>query len=433
MWAGITQILEHRLRLHRLFLLVFLFLYIPIPIYYGIKFCPPFVIKFTILIYLFTGSFVYILSRRVKKREIYLTIKKEEQFENINVLSEKIHKDSQIIWALENKIQRYTILKSFSEELIRSFSLENTVKIILDKVYSLIGYSKGAAVLYLLDFEKQKLKKIISLGEEIEFAQNEPDIFDNWVFKHQVPLIIIDTKKDFRFDSKESLRFKWPVGSLISTPLIVGKKIIGILRLNSKEKESYSADDLRFLSVVSDLAALSIDNSLLYQHTQQLAMTDGLTGLYLRQYFMLSFNNQINQAMRDGYQLSVLMLDIDRFKKYNDKFGHISGDIVLKRIADLLKQNCPKEKSILTRYGGEEFVILLSNTDKKQAKKVAEVLRKKIELKKIILRRIESSVTVSIGLATYPQDGALAEELLRKADLYLYKAKHTGRNKLCFC
>ncbi len=433
-----------KIQIKRLFNHIFPYLfflsYFLIPIYCGIKFYSPQIIKFIVLIYFFCACAVFVLLKQAKKKKYLFSIENEKLTEDINILNGKIKTHSIITSVLGDKIRRYSALKALTEKLVQKVSLDDTADLILTKAYTLIAHSKGRAILYLVDTKKQELNFFASYGGVSSVKDTREtvgargaDVFDDWIFKHQVPLLIEDTKKDFRFDAKVSFKAQHPIGSLISTPLIVGKRIVGILRLEDEKISSFSSDDLRFLSVFSDLAALSLDNSKLYEHTQHLAITDGLTGLYLRQYFMVCLNAAIKETINTGVAFSILMIDIDRFKKYNDKFGHISGDIVLGRIAKVLMKECPREGAILSRYGGEEFIVLLSGIDKTGAVKIAEKLRKKIAQEKIVLRRTKTHVTVSIGISTCPEDGRLADELLKISDIYLYKAKQKGRNGTCFC
>ncbi|PIQ90064.1 MAG: hypothetical protein COV71_06615 [Candidatus Omnitrophica bacterium CG11_big_fil_rev_8_21_14_0_20_41_12] len=153
-----------------------------------------------------------------------------------------------------------------------------------------------------------------------------------------------------------------------------------------------------------------------------LAIRDGLTGLFNRRYFNELISSEVNRLKRSPMALSVLMLDIDNFKKYNDTQGHQAGDVLLKDAAKVFK-NSVRPQDVVCRYGGEEFIIILPQTDKMASKIVAERLRVQFEL------YLKS--TVSIGIASIPEDAHESGELIEKADGALYQAKQTGKNKWC--
>ena len=219
--------------------------------------------------------------------------------------------------------------------------------------------------------------------------------------------------------------------SLISSPLISNNSLLGLLRLESKKGGFFNQDDLRFLSLVADLGAVALENSLLFQKTQDLAIHDDLTALYTRSYFIDRLRDETRRCQRLDQHLSLMMIDIDFFKQYNDKFGHIVGDLVLKKMGILLKDALSEFSPLLCRFGGEEFLVMLSGVDKKKSLIIAEELRQRIQSEKIMLRRQDTHITVSIGVASLPLDTKDEDELVQKADKAMYAAKGKGRNQVC--
>jgi len=150
----------------------------------------------------------------------------------------------------------------------------------------------------------------------------------------------------------------------------------------------------------------------------------------VRRYFMERFSEELTRAARNKSVFSLLMIDIDNFKEYNDRYGHAAGDIVLKHLSKIMAQ-VAREGDIAARYGGEELILLLVGMKKDEALKVAGFIKEASLSNPLVLRRQESRVTVSIGLASYPEDSIVKDELIKTADLRLYKAKSQGRNRIC--
>ncbi|GAE89160.1 diguanylate cyclase with GAF sensor [Acetivibrio straminisolvens JCM 21531] len=170
-----------------------------------------------------------------------------------------------------------------------------------------------------------------------------------------------------------------------------------------------------------------MENVELYQKMHEMATIDSLTGIYNRLYFQERLREEIANAKRENYDLSLAIMDIDYFKRFNDTFGHLFGDKVLKHIANLIKKSL-RSGDIIARYGGEEFVILLPRTSIKEAYDKVERLRNIISKTSIKDELVEASVTVSFGVSSYPEFSNTESELLKTADNALYEAKESGRN-----
>ncbi len=362
-----------------------------------------------------------------------LSLKCDSVGGDINAIQEILHNKNLLIDSFNLKLKRYSQLKELTERLTTTVSLDDTAAVILEKTVQLIP-NFSSCLLYLISPKTYELNCFLSKTiDGLSVKAKKGDIFDHWVIKKMQPLLVEDVNKDFRFDveriDKEELR---NIRSLIIAPLMTYNKIMGILRVDSLDSSSFNQEDLRLLVTVSDLAAASIDNAILYQHTLELAIHDGLTSLYLKNYFLERLAEELQRASIKKGNLSILMLDIDKFKNFNDKFGHIAGDIVLKAVSKILQDCVSKDANIVCRFGGEEFAILLADTDKEEALNLAEDLRKAIKAKEIILRRESLRITVSIGVVNCPEDGYESEDLMRKVDAFLYQAKGAGRDRICF-
>ncbi|MBL7130036.1 MAG: sensor domain-containing diguanylate cyclase [Candidatus Omnitrophica bacterium] len=388
---------------------------------------------FVILIYGLISLILFFVYRKNKKKIDSLAIKKQDLLEGINLLEESIKKEKSLAFAWEKKNSRYILLKEALDRFNQSLILEQVGRIITEKTFELFG-SCGSVFIYLINQENNNLEILFSkkVNPELIIKEKHGDLFDEWVLRHNQALLVEDTNKDFRFNPELiKNEISRQVGSVMIAPLITPNRFMGILRIESQQPAKFSSEDLRFLSTVSNLVNISLENSLLYERTEELAIRDGLTGLYLRRFLDERGREEVQYALKQNYELSVLMIDIDNFKSYNDRFGHRSGDIVLMHIADLLKGIFHSPNYIVSRFGGEEFSVLLPMTKKKDALRLAENLRRGIQDGVIFLRRSPVKITVSVGVANYPLDANSWLDLIKQSDVAMYKAKQEGRNRVC--
>jgi len=178
---------------------------------------------------------------------------------------------------------------------------------------------------------------------------------------------------------------------------------------------------------VADICATAIQNAHYVERVKQLAYIDGLTGIFNRRFFELRINEEMERALRFDVGMSVIMIDIDQFKRLNDEFGHLLGDEVLRQVSSLFHQQLRKI-DVVCRYGGEEFAILLSQTDPHYSLGVAEKLRRVVETWQF--PGVPRPVTISAGVATFPEHGLSRDDLMKAADAGLYTAKQLGRNRV---
>jgi diguanylate cyclase (GGDEF)-like protein len=217
--------------------------------------------------------------------------------------------------------------------------------------------------------------------------------------------------------------------SLLVLPLLAADEPVGTLMLVARAEKRFGKDVREMLAVIANQVAVSLENGFLYRKMETMATTDGLTGLTNHRTFQQRFAEMLERAARHNHRVAVLLCDVDHFKKVNDNYGHPVGDEVLRRVARVL-QEVPRKIDIPARYGGEEFAVLLDNVDVAQAKQVAERIR--IEISRVVVESDKGplSVTESIGVAAFPDDGRDRATLIERADLALYHAKHTGRNRV---
>jgi diguanylate cyclase (GGDEF)-like protein len=216
--------------------------------------------------------------------------------------------------------------------------------------------------------------------------------------------------------------------SRMCIPLVSFGQTLGVLALDSAQPDAFRDGDLQSLESVADICATAIQNAHYVERVKQLAYLDGLTGIFNRRFFEMRIMEEIERARRYGTGMAVIMADIDQFKRLNDEFGHVLGDEVLRQVSSLFHQQVRKI-DVVCRYGGEEFGILLTQTNAKQAMKIAEKLRKMVE--SWLFPGVPRTVTISAGAAAFPEQGTSRDELVRAADSGLYAAKQAGRNKVC--
>jgi|GEM_PF-6374809 len=196
--------------------------------------------------------------------------------------------------------------------------------------------------------------------------------------------------------------------------------------------ESLPEDLKQVMGIFIKQLNVCLEISHLYCYYQKLSISDGLTGVANKRYFLEKFDAEYSRAQKHGLPLSLIMMDIDDFKKYNDSYGHLYGDMVLKEIAEVAQQTI-RTMDTVSRYGGEEFCVVLPETDLRSATRVAERIRENVaRLHRTILNEPLRNVTLSLGIASYPRNTIAKEDLLNLADTFLYEAKKHGKNQVYY-
>jgi two-component system cell cycle response regulator len=224
-----------------------------------------------------------------------------------------------------------------------------------------------------------------------------------------------------------SLRMKG-LGSVYVLPLLVKDEVIGTFTVAATRSGAFPGDRREMLGVIANQVAISLQNGRMYEVLEEQATTDGLTGLVNHRTFQERFTAMLGRADRHKFKVSLILTDIDHFKKINDNYGHPTGDQVLKRVAAILKASARKI-DIGARYGGEEFAIVLEGTDRAGARQLAERIRQEIGQQSFESSKGPFKATMSLGVSVYPDDARTKQEIISRADQSLYAAKHGGRNR----
>lgn len=208
-------------------------------------------------------------------------------------------------------------------------------------------------------------------------------------------------------------------------PLTMHKDATGYLvasGIGEKDKEKFHILAQQFL--------IGIRRAILYRKVQGLTITDSLTQVFNRRYFLERVSEEVDRSKKFKYSFSFLMIDIDHFKEFNDNYGHLVGDAILREISKTIKENI-RQIDFMGRYGGEELSVILTETDKAQAAVACERIRKAIESRRFTVYDEDLKATISIGISTFPDDATDTAALIERADKALYQAKQTGRNRVC--
>ncbi len=324
-------------------------------------------------------------------------------------------------------------LLGFSSKMGNILNLDELAKEMLSTMTKAINIAQASLLLqdinsgdFTIHFTHPKAKK--KLSDELRFSTDNPTVA--WLEKETSPLNLEQINGIPEFKGLWQIeREKLATSNVkLLCPIKSRGRLIGILALGGKRSGGpYSHGDIELVKSIAIQASVIIENAQLYTQATIRANTDGLTGLYNHRHFHESLEHEIARGARFGTVFSVVMLDIDFFKAYNDTYGHLAGDQLLRTMGELIRSSI-RSMDVAFRYGGEEFTVLLPEARLDDAYKVAERIRKTIESK---ASSKPIPVTVSLGVASWPSDGVTREEIIGCADAALYRAKQAGRNRIC--
>ncbi len=342
------------------------------------------------------------------------------------------HQDDKII-ELQKSLYNISILYNISQAVNFIDDLKRLLQVILSKALVTLEAEKGSLMLYDYTSNSLQVKVVYGLADKrVEENINNGLIqcskikagegVAGTVFLEKKAIITNLGSNDPRFVQKDGLT---NTQSLLCVPLIAKGEAIGVINIsNKKNNKLFNQKDLEFMTSLSNQAAIAIDNAKLYE----LATKDGLTKLYIYRHFYTLLENEIRRCSRYKHKMSLLMLDIDNFKRVNDTYGHLVGDQILRELSNEISQTVRKI-DIPARYGGEEFIVILPETTKEDAVIIAERLRNNISKIKVKAKEdVIISPTTSIGVCQYPMDGEEAKTLINSADTALYHSKNNGKN-----
>ncbi len=366
-----------------------------------------------------------------ERREFAFTNTLDQTELAANDTQRAFEKDKAAYQANQIKIQRYTALNELARSLAMTFKTQDVVVLLIETISKTFLVPGGVYTLLLFDSSIGKALHAVRYSPDTEMdvrlnrerlSLEEP--FNAWVMGQTKPLVVVDASKDFRF---QTIGSQTTVKSLVAAPLMAGSEMLGLIRMESGFSGAFRQEDARLLSNFADLGTVALEHVALYRQTIELAITDGLTGLYVQRYYKERLRDEVFRAQEHKLPLSLLMLDVDNFKTYNDRYGHLVGDRVLKVVAQVLRESV-RTVDLVARYGGEEFSVLLLKTPAMGAQTVAERIREKISEQEIIASQEATHITVSIGVAELVPAFKEVEKFIDAADQALYRAKGEGKN-----
>lgn len=286
--------------------------------------------------------------------------------------------------------------------------------------------------IFLYDEKQRQLELIVSnhphLAETggLTLGVDQTPLMRDVVEQKRIILVSEFSKSPYHSGHREKYHDDYAIG----VPLIMGDRLIGVMNLNGNSHGFFNKPDFTFIRLAAEHIASAISNALQYRRIQEMAVTDALTGVFNRRHFFEQLAAEWERFERYKSVLSIIMADVDFFKKINDTWGHPCGDVVLAGTAKILKSHLRKVDTV-ARYGGEEFVILLPETTSEAAAFVAERMRADIASHAFMWDENVIRATISLGVADITEEGVtLPDHLLRNADQKLYQAKEAGRNRV---
>ena len=327
---------------------------------------------------------------------------------------------------MSREAQILKILLELSKEISSKAPMQKVVKKMTTSLRKVINADECSVM--ILDESRKELAFSESSGlskweiGNIRFRLGEG--IAGWVARHKKPVLVEDVANDPRFVQVD--RQKRTIYSMICVPLVTKRTLIGTVSMTTRTPDRIlTPEELEVAVLMAAHISLALENNRLYE----ISVSDGLTNLYNRRYLEQRLSKELAYSRRFHKPLTVLLADIDFFKKLNDTYGHQAGDYALKMVSELFASSL-REYDVIARYGGEEFAILLPTTNRQRGASIAERIRVNIAHGDLRFRHQKLHVTTSIGVSSYPEDCDTSEGLVQKADLALYAAKAQGRNQV---
>jgi diguanylate cyclase (GGDEF)-like protein len=329
-------------------------------------------------------------------------------------------------------LQELAIFNDVAKALTSSLNLDSILQTIMDKMAEF--FQPDTWSLLMVDEQKDELYFAIAVGDAAETLKTVRlkvgEGIAGWVARNGDSLIVPDVYNDPRFAKRIDEMTKWKTRSIICVPLQSKHRVLGVIQLINCSMESFGEQEMFFLHALCDYAAIAIDNARAVEKIQELTITDDCTGLYNARHLYKTLEAEVYRSARFGYEFSVIFLDLDHFKLVNDTYGHLVGSKLLQEIGFKIKSQL-RLIDYAFRYGGDEFVILLPQTEKNSALVVAKRIQEMMRVTQFLADEgLNLNVRGSMGLATYPEDAKSSHEIIRQADEMMYMVKNSTRDNI---
>jgi diguanylate cyclase (GGDEF)-like protein len=328
---------------------------------------------------------------------------------------------------LRKREQELALINRLSNIITSSLNIKDVYGAFIGELKQVVDVNW--ATIALIEGDELRFEVLSSeVGSTWQAGEKIPlkDTGTEWAANHRKALYEPDLSKNARFNTGGD-HVRWGIRSIVYLPLVVKNEAIGSLVIASREPNAYTPSQVNLLERLASQIAVSVENSRLYVRAEQRARIDELTGLFNRRHFDESVKQEIDRHARYRSMLSLIFLDLDFFKAYNDMQGHTAGDKVLELIGQLIS-GALRNTDLAFRYGGDEFAIILPQSATNDAFVVAERVRGRIAAE---MSKRDIKISASLGLASWPGDGVTSDELVNAADRALYYAKETRGNRTC--